>query len=172
MRLLVCAVDAVADLCRSDRPSHLLTLLSPGQQGPRLPADIAPAHRLRLDAHDIAGPTPGLIAPDSALVARMLTFAASWSGDRPLLIHCSMSISRSPAAALAIACQQRPKQQELALACALRAAAPQATPNPLLIALADSALGRGGRLTAAAQAIGRGAEFTGPASFKLELDAI
>jgi predicted protein tyrosine phosphatase len=83
-----------------------------------------------------------------------------------------VGVSRSPAAALAVACQQRPDLEELAVARALRAAAAQATPNPLLVGLADRALGRDGRLMAAARAIGRGAEFTGSASFQMELDAM
>jgi predicted protein tyrosine phosphatase len=172
MRLVVCPADAVADLCRSRRPSHLLSLRSPGRPAPDLPAGLAPAHRLCLAAHDVAEPAAGLVAPDADFLARMLAFARSWPGDRPLLVHCAAGVSRSPAAALAIACQRRSDLAELVIAQALRAAAPQATPNPLILALADDALGRAGRLAAAGQAIGRGAEFAGAAPFELALDAI
>ncbi len=52
----------------------------------------------------------------------------------------------------------RPKRDEFAIARALRAASPTASPNARLVALADDALGRRGRMNEAIAEIGRGQE--------------
>lgn len=57
--------------------------------------------------------------------------------------------------------------EEVALADALRSAAPFATPNRRLVALADAALDRQGRMVEAVAAIGRGAETSTGATFRL-----
>ena len=82
---------------------------------------------------------------------RWFDFAAEWDRRDPLLIHCYAGVSRSTAAAYAVACALQPEADELALAAALRAASPSATPNPRIVALADSHLGRQGRMVAAIQ---------------------
>jgi predicted protein tyrosine phosphatase len=117
--------------------------------------------------NDVAEPAPGLVAPDAAQIAQLLAFARSWSGERPFLVHCLAGVSRSPAAALAIACQHRPDLDEAVLAQALRTASPQATPNPLMLALADGLLDRAGRLVAAGRAIGRGSAWDRGRAFDL-----
>lgn len=75
-----------------------------------------------------------------------------------MLIQCWAGVSRSPAAAYVIACTLSHEGQEASLARELRLAATFATPNLRLIALADRALGRQGRMIDAIRAIGRGAE--------------
>jgi predicted protein tyrosine phosphatase len=150
--LLVCPLSALDDLCRTANPVRVLTLLSPGQPGPVLPPELP---SLRLAFHDIAAPAPGLTAIAPAQVEALLAFGGR--GEGPLLIHCWAGISRSTAAAFAIACQARPDLDEREVALALRAASPTATPNPRLVALADAFLGREGRMTQAAAHIGRGA---------------
>jgi predicted protein tyrosine phosphatase len=150
--LLVCPLSALEELCRTARPARVLTLLSPGQPGPVLPCGLP---SLRLAFHDIAAPAPGLSAVAPAQVEALLAFGAQEQG--PLLIHCWAGISRSTAAAFAIACQARPDLDEAQVALALRAASPTATPNPRLVALADAILGRGGRMSQAVAHIGRGA---------------
>jgi predicted protein tyrosine phosphatase len=51
-----------------------------------------------------------------------------------------------------------PDQDEMAACRRLRAASPYATPNPRLIEIGDTMLGRGGRLIRASGQIGRGAD--------------
>jgi predicted protein tyrosine phosphatase len=131
---------------------------------PTPPAGVA---HLTQRFHDIAEPRPDLIAPGRAMIAELLAFGAAWTEPAPLLIHCWMGISRSPAAALALACAARPELEEMLIAEALRRASPSATPNPLIVALADDLLGRQGRLIAAAAAIGRGADAARGAPFRL-----
>jgi predicted protein tyrosine phosphatase len=158
MTLLVCPLSQVEAARAAHRPSHLISLLSPASSAETWPAcDPGDAH-LRLAFHDIAAPRPDLVAPSAEMVAALLAFAADWDGRRPMLVHCWAGISRSTAAAYIIACQRTPRRSEREIAQALRRAAPQATPNPLLVSLADAALGRAGRMSAAITGIGRGAE--------------
>lgn len=137
------------------RPSHIVSLASPGADPAALPSDV---EILRLTFHDIAEPRPGLSMATRADVATLLKFGADWSGERPLLIHCWAGVSRSPAVAYVIACARDPARDAGDLAEALRRAAPFATPNRHVVAVADGLLERGGAMTAAIAAIGRGAE--------------
>jgi predicted protein tyrosine phosphatase len=168
MKLLVGPLQSVAGLCAAHAPSHLVSWLSP----PAAPGEIAeafpPERRLFLCSHDLAVPTPGFQAPTVDDVARLLAFARSWDGARPMLVHCWAGVSRSTAAAFAIACAVSPGSETM-LAQALRSASPSATPNPLIVAHADALLGRDGRMIAAIAGIGRGAEVSLGAPFELEL---
>jgi predicted protein tyrosine phosphatase len=151
------------------RPSHVLTLLSPGHEDSAHREPPFEQH-LQLYFHDITEAREGLIAPDRGTVGAILDFARSWTGDQPMLVHCWAGISRSSAAAYMIACARNPGH-ERDVADELRRRAPFATPNRLMIALADDALQRSGRMVEAIGRIGRGAEaFQGspydlPASF-------
>jgi predicted protein tyrosine phosphatase len=75
-----------------------------------------------------------------------------------MLIHCWAGISRSTAAAYTALCLFRPQADEETLAQELRAASPSATPNRLIVSLADEVLGRQGRMVKAVAGIGRGAD--------------
>lgn len=121
--------------------------------------------------HDTDGPRAGLVAPSRADIAALIAFGRDWDETAPLLVHCQMGISRSTAAALILAAAARPAMPEAECAARLRTASPCATPNPLMIALADDLLGRSGRLVAAARAIGRGADYAPYRMFALTLDA-
>lgn len=153
--ILVCPEAEAAGVAAEYGPSHVLALSSPDGE----PPFVAAGHRLALVFHDVAAPGAGLIAPDGEAIRRLLVFGATWPEQRPLLVHCRMGISRSTAAALILAAAARPARPETNLALALRAVAPCATPNPLMIALADEMLGRAGRLVEAVRAIGRGADY-------------
>ncbi|MDB5454201.1 MAG: hypothetical protein JWO33_2779 [Caulobacteraceae bacterium] len=168
MRIIVCPLGDVPDLCDAHRPSHVLTLLSPGTDGPAL-ADHG-ARRLWLSMHDIVEPLEGLIVPDAALVDQLLAFSAGWTREQPLLVHCWAGISRSTAAAFVIACQHAPEVPEAVIAQTLRAASPIATPNPLIVALADALMRRNGRMKAAIAGIGRGRDAMMGQPFELRLN--
>jgi predicted protein tyrosine phosphatase len=113
--------------------------------------------------------TGNLVAPDETHVGKIVDFARSWDQSAPLLIHCWMGVSRSPAAALISALAVEPDQDDEGLARRLRAVSPYATPNARLIEFADDILGRNGRLVAAVRSIGRGADADGNAPFTLPL---
>ena len=169
MTLLVCPLSQVETARTLHRPSHLVSLLSPSSVDGAWPVSEAGDAHLRLVFHDIARPRKGLVAPNSAKIAQLLDFAAAWDTSRPMLVHCWAGVSRSTAAAFVIACQRTPQRSEDEIAQALRAAAPYATPNPLMVRLADKALDRDGRMSAAIARIGRGADTFEGALFALPL---
>jgi predicted protein tyrosine phosphatase len=136
----------------------LLTLLSPGHPEADWSGFACDRH-VRLAFHDIVEPMPGLVMPDRDIMQAILDFGRSRSSEnqRPLLIHCWAGISRSSAAAFAIACDRNPGF-ERDIAIELRRRSPSATPNRLMVRLADDLLGRDGRMVEAIDKIGRGAE--------------
>ncbi len=169
MKIIVCPAVHAPHCFEAHRPSHVLGLLSPGQDERLLP--FAPAHRLELRFNDIAMPQEGLVMPEEDDMRAILAFAQSWDATAPMLIYCFAGISRSTAAAFAILCQSHPSAPEHDIAQWMRRTSPSATPNPLMIALADRLLDRQGRMSEAAAEIGRG-EGLLDASFELPLDAL
>jgi len=153
MTLLVGPLDAVHAMATREPPARVVSLLSPELEPPRLGRDLP---HLVLRFHDIDGPREGLTPPDAAAIDALVAFADAWREPGPMIVHCWMGISRSTAAALILAAAADPDRSEDDAARALRATAAFATPNPLMIALADARLERGGRLIAAVEAIGRG----------------
>jgi len=159
----------LGETLQATKARHLLTLLSAGDVFTR-PEGLDPDQCLHLSMHDIAAPREGLTAPAREHVAAILDFARRWAGNpkAPLVIHCHAGISRSPAAAYAIAASLQPTRDEEDLARELRRRSPMATPNPLIVAHADALLGRAGRMIAAISAIGRGADAFEGAPFSLD----
>lgn len=165
MRLVCCPAASLDRAFRAHEPSHVLTLASPG----RRPAPLADAARLHLAFNDVAEPGPGLVPPSEADVRRLLAFGRSWDGAQPLLVSCEAGVSRSTAALFALACDRRPDLPEALLAARLREASPCATPNPLVVSLADRILGRRDRMIRAVAAIGRGADYRPYGFFEIRL---
>ena len=151
----VCSLDRVPKTVERVRASHLITLLHSATVL-ATPAAIAGANHLRLSIHDIAMPQTGMIHPGSEHIERLLAFGADWDRSRPMVVHCLAGISRSTAAAFIIACALNPRAPEGPIAQHIRALSPTASPNRLLVELADAALGRDGRMIAAIRAIGQG----------------
>jgi predicted protein tyrosine phosphatase len=139
------------------RARHLVTLINVGTTVTR-PVGIAPERHLFLGMSDISRALDGHILAGQEHMAQFLTFLRSWDRAEPMVIHCWAGISRSTAAAYIAVCMLRPDRDEDEVADALRAAAPSATPNTRLVALADAALGRRGRMIRAIERIGRGAD--------------
>ena len=122
-------------------PSYdLLTLLSPDYPLADFSAFACGRH-LRLAFHDIVEPMPGLVAPDRELMRAVLEFGRRTGPQRALLIHCWAGISRSSAAAFAMACERNPGF-ERDIAIELRRRSPSSTPNRLMVRLADDLLDR------------------------------
>ncbi|EFL90646.1 tyrosine phosphatase family protein [Ahrensia sp. R2A130] len=111
---------------------------------------------LALEFNDIPGPLAGYIAPSRKDVSQIIELGRRWSGEEPLLCQCWLGVSRSTASALMIAAARNFDQDFDELTSRLRSLSPTATPNPMMIRLADKQLNLNGRLTKAVQAIGRG----------------
>jgi predicted protein tyrosine phosphatase len=167
--LHVCSLARLHDTVRDTGASHLVTLVTAGTLVER-PAAIAADRHLFVAVSDIVEPLEGHVLPGQEHVEQLLPFVRAWDREKPLVFHCWAGISRSTAAAYITACALRPEHCERALAEALRAASPCATPNRRLVALADSILGRQGRMVDAVDRIGRGAEACEGTPFTLRLD--
>ena len=152
----VSSLSALNGVTASLDSFDLLTLLSPDYPDVDWRAFACERH-LRLAFHDIVEPVAGLTAPDRDLMQAVLDFGRRCDDQRALLIHCWAGISRSSAAAFAIACDRNPGF-ERDIAIELRRRSPLATPNRLMVRLADDLLQRDGRMVDAIEGIGRGAE--------------
>jgi len=155
--IIVCPINKVQPLIDEHGVSHVVTLLAPETPQP-VPKGIARDKHLKLSFHDILGELEGQVAPRAADAERLIGFFGTWDRERPMLIHCWAGISRSTAAAFTAMCMFRAAADEEEIAWELREASPSATPNRLIVALADDVLGRRGRMVRAVEKIGRGAE--------------
>jgi len=155
--IVVCRLNQIAESAVLHGAREMVSLLAENQNFHR-PGVIEENRHLKLGVNDIAEARSGLIAPGEAHVERLIQFARSWDQSAPLVVHCWLGISRSPAAAAITALTLEPDQDDTELAERLRAASPFVTPNARLIEVGDSMLGRGGRLIRAIKAIGRGAD--------------
>ncbi|MGH6878888.1 MAG: tyrosine phosphatase family protein [Rhizomicrobium sp.] len=153
--ILVTPLSALEHTIDAYGPSHLITLLSP-EYMIETPRQIAAERHLRLALHDVAETLGCEAPPTERHVARLLDFGHSWPATAPMLIHCWAGVSRSMAAAYTLLCERAGAGCEFEIAQLLRARAPHAYPNPLIVRLADAALQRKGRMIAAATSIGRG----------------
>ena len=167
MKIIVCPFNAVDLVLAASRPTHVVSLLAPATPTPACLDHRADLRTLSLALDDIADDQPGLVAPRRDHVAELLAFVADRQAGASLLIHCWAGVSRSTAAAYIAACLRDGPGQEMVLAERLRHAAPFATPNRRLIALADEMMGRDGAMIAAIEAIGQGVECTLGEPFEL-----
>ncbi len=167
-RLHVCSLARIGETVTRTGARSLVTLISPGTEV-RRPAEIAADRHRLIAVSDIVEALPGQVAPAREHLDDLIEFVTAWDRAEPMVIHCYAGVSRSTAAAFIAACALNPARDELTIARAIRAASPTATPNALLVALADQALERGGRMTAAILEIGRGRECFEGIPFALEL---
>ena len=151
----VCPLHAVEPLIKKHAPSHLLSLLNADMMI-ETPQGMEKNNHLRIAMNDIDSAEDKLIAPGLEHARLIVDFLRNWPQSSPLLIHCWAGISRSTAAAYIALCLFNRDESEDVLAKILRFHAPEATPNPLLVAHADAILDRGGRMVAATAQIGRG----------------
>lgn len=149
----VCPLRLLPEMVERTGARHVVSAINADIM-PATPTAISPARHLRLAMHDIVEAQHDMTLPGKAHVAELLDFALSWDGKDPMLIHCYAGISRSTAAAFITLCALNPSAPEEAIARALRRSSGTASPNHRFVALADEALGREGRMTAALAAMG------------------
>ena len=155
--IIVGPLNKVQPLIDEHHAKHVVTLLAPDTPHDA-PVGITPGRHLKLYFHDIVQPMDGHVQPRAADAERLIDFFRTWDRQDPMLVHCWAGISRSTAAAYTALCMFRPDADEEDLAFELRRASPSATPNRLIVSLADEALGRQGRMVSAIEKIGRGAD--------------
>ena len=155
MKLIVSSLADMPTILRMRRPSHLISLLDPDSMIDT-PKGLHPERHLKAGVNDIWEPAEGLVMPTPELVRQIVDFGRDWDLGAPMLVHCWAGISRSTATAFILACERAPDTPETTIAQTLRGASTAATPNPLMVQLADDMLGRGGRMVDAVRAIGQG----------------
>jgi predicted protein tyrosine phosphatase len=164
--LYVCSLEAMPQLVVETRARHLITVINK-MSIPPTPAVVPADAHLRLAMNDITSPQDGLVHPSEAHIADLIAFARAWNRQGPLVVHCWAGISRSTAAAFITLCTLNAAGSERRFAQALRAASPTATPNALMIELADDLIGARGRMVDAVAEIGTGEMAMSGKPFKL-----
>ena len=167
--LHVCSLADLHPTVEATGASHVLTVMAKVEQVAR-PPSIVTANHLRVQVDDITEALDGFVAPADSHVAQVLDFVRGWDRKAPLVIHCYAGISRSTASAFAAACMLNPHRDELTIARQIRDASPSASPNRLIVALADAALGRKGRMVRALDEIGPGDMSIAGRPFRVELE--
>jgi predicted protein tyrosine phosphatase len=165
----VCSLAALPEVVRLTGASHVLTVMGKVDQVQR-PESILPANHLKVSVDDITEPMEGFVIPSEAHIEQVLTFVRGWDRNAPLVIHCYAGVSRSTASAFAAACMLNPHRDERTIARQIRAASPMASPNRLMVSLADRVLGRDGRMLRALDEIGPASMMVEGQPFRVELE--
>jgi predicted protein tyrosine phosphatase len=155
MSIWISSLARAPEMAKLHRPARIVSLLSPYDTFPTFEGH-GPDRHLTVAIHDITQDYGDWAAPAETDAEKVIRFVEGWDRTAPLLVHCWAGISRSTATAFIAACVHNPEADELEIAQAIRSASVTASPNRRLVSLADAALGRGGRMSAAVDAIGRG----------------
>ena len=165
----VCSLAALPETVRATGASHVLTVMANIDQVQR-PASVLEANHLKVSMDDITQEMDGFLAPSQEHIEKVLNFVRSWDRSAPLVVHCYAGISRSTASAFAAACMLNPHRNEIEIARQIRARSPIASPNRLIVTLADKALGRDGRMLRALDEMGPGSMTMEGRPFRVDLD--
>jgi predicted protein tyrosine phosphatase len=166
----VCPLSLVPDTVARARASHLVSLINDNTAVTR-PRTISANNHLFLGVNDIVEPMDGMVLPAEDHVRELIDFVDGWDRRRPIVVHCFAGISRSTAAAYITLCAVNPSRPEGEIARHLRSASRFASPNPLIVALGDRLLRRGGRMIDAIEAIGRGEVAVESIPFAMPIEA-
>src|ERR1700738_1129826 len=165
----VCSLAALPETVKATGASHVLTVMANVDQVQR-PDSVLPANHLKVAMDDIIEQIDGFVAPCDSHIEQVLNFVRAWDRNAPMVVHCYAGISRSTASAFAAACLLNPHRDEISIARRIRAASPIASPNRLIVTLADKALQRDGRMLRALDEMGPGNMTVVCAPFRIDLD--
>src|SRR5579864_9201008 len=165
----VCSLAALPETVLRTGASHVLTVMANVEQVAR-PVSVLPANHLKVSMDDITEEMDGFVAPSEAHIDQVLNFVRGWDQNAPLVVHCYAGISRSTASAFAAVCALNPDRDEISIARQIRAASPIASPNRLIVTLADKALGRDGRMLRALDQMGPSALMAEGRPFRIDLE--
>jgi predicted protein tyrosine phosphatase len=167
--LHVCSLAALPETVRATGASHILTVMANVDQVLR-PASVLEVNHLRVSMDDITEQMDGFLAPSEQHIEQVLNFVRGWDRSAPMVVHCYAGISRSTASAFAAACALNPHRDEVEIARQIRSRSPIASPNRLIVSLADKALGREGRMLRALDEMGPGSMTVEGRPFRVDLD--
>jgi predicted protein tyrosine phosphatase len=165
----VCSLAALPATVKATGASHVLTVMADVAQVQR-PGSVLAANHLKVQMDDITEQLEGFVVPTEMHIEQVLNFVRGWDRQAPLVVHCYAGISRSTASAFAAVCALNPHRDEIAIARQIRAASAIASPNRLIVSLADKALGRDGRMLRALDEMGPGSLTTEGRPFRIDLE--
>ena len=165
----VCSLAALPETVRLTGASHVLTVMANVEQVQR-PHSVLAANHLKVSMDDITEQLDGFVAPSELHIEKVLNFIRGWDRNAPMVVHCYAGISRSTASAFAAVCLLNPHRDEIEIAKQIRAASPIASPNRLIVGLADKALGRDGRMLRALDEMGPGSMTVEGRPFRIDLE--
>ena len=165
----VCSLAALPATVKATGASHVLTIMANVDQVQR-PVSVLPANHLKVQVDDITEEIEGFVVPSEIHIEQVLNFVRLWDRNAPLVVHCYAGISRSTASAFAAACALNPHRDEISIARQIRAASPIASPNRLIVSLADKALRREGRMLRALDEMGPSTLTAEGRPFRVDLD--
>jgi predicted protein tyrosine phosphatase len=165
----VCSLAALPETVKATGASHILTVMAKVDQVQR-PESVLEANHLKVQVDDITEHMDGFLAPNDSHIEQVLNFVRSWDRSAPMVVHCYAGISRSTASAFAAVCMLNPHRDEISIARQIRAASPIASPNRLIVSLADKALGRDGRMLRALDQMGPGSMTVEGRPFRVDLE--
>ena len=165
----VCSLAALPETVKATGASHILTVMANVAQV-RRPESVIEANHLRVQMDDITEQMDGFVAPSGRHIEQVLAFVRGWDRQAPLVVHCYAGISRSTASAFAAVCALNPHRDEISIARQIRQASPIASPNRLIVSLADKALGREGRMLRALDEMGPGSMTVEGRPFRIDLE--
>jgi predicted protein tyrosine phosphatase len=152
----ICGLDELADELESLRPSHVISILDPGddQDDPLVFDETIRVLSLRFfDVHAKGGMVGTMLSagdreeyPCVDHAHAIIAFGREIPRGSRVLIHCWAGVSRSTAAAYVLACMHLSPEEAMSLILNLR---PGAMPNRLLVRFSDKILGFEGRMVAA-----------------------
>jgi len=165
----VCSLAALPETVKSTGASHILTVMANVDQVQR-PASVLEVNHLKVSMDDITEQMDGFLAPSDQHIEKVLNFVRGWDRSAPMVVHCYAGISRSTASAFAAACMLNPHRNEIEIARQIRERSPIASPNRLIVSLADKALGREGRMLRALDEMGPGSMTVEGRPFRVDLE--
>ncbi len=165
--IYVCSAYAVPQQIELVKPSHLVSI------GVSIdtPAILERANHLTLEFADIVELTPGnaMFAPTTQHIKELIEFGQRWDTTTPMMVHCHMGQSRSPAAAYIVLCTKN-SGREQQCAEVLRKQAPHCEPNMLMVRVADEILNKQGRMVKAIQGLEKPVDQSFPGVFTVPVD--
>lgn len=150
-RIALLTVCGIAELPEHDMRgvTDVLSILDPDMPEPAA-FGAWPAHRRHvLRFSDEIAERPGVVLPTARDIAAILDYGrgvADHAGEKHLLVHCHMGMSRSTAAMGMLIAQSDPDLSGDAVFARVYDIRNRSWPNSLMVRLADEALGRDGDL--------------------------
>jgi predicted protein tyrosine phosphatase len=150
-KLAICGLNELPEMLEEFAPTHVVSILDPGDDRPEFPVSM---NVLQMDFWDAHGMT--VTSSNSALLEyagypspthaeAILEFGKTLTKGARVLTHCWAGISRSTAAAYLLACQHRPGEEFQAFE-HIKRLRPQAQPNRMLVEFGDRRLGANRRM--------------------------